>query len=129
MKIGFDRNTEDIQLFGRTFKIASLTINDLIALDNEKPLKDEPKEHFEVHKMLLAITYALKINYELEPYTWTTNPFKYFLDAYRKARIKQILTYDNLHNKISMPKLVELNLIINNLDKFGNEDDKKKVKE
>jgi len=128
MKIGFDRNVEEIQLFGKTLKIASLTINDLIALDliNGEGLNLQPG-HLNMHKMLVAIQYALAINYELQKYTWKTNPFKYFIDMRRKLKLKKILSYNSLKENLTLKNIMDMNSVIERLNMFGNEDEKKKT--
>ena len=127
MKIGFDRNVEEIQLFGKTFKIASLTINDLITLDlidgNDLNL---PTGHLNIHKMLCSINYALSINWEIPDYTWTTNPFKYFADSYRKTKIKKELSYQNLKDKLSFKNIVDISVAIEKLNSLEGEEKKKK---
>lgn len=130
MKIGFDRNVEEIQLFGKTLKIASLTINDLIALDliNGEGLNLQPG-HLNIHKMLVAITYALSINYEIVKYTWGMNPFKYFADCYRKAGLKRLLSYNSLKAKLTLKNIIDINTAIERLNSFRDEDDVKKKTE
>jgi hypothetical protein len=128
MKIGLDRKVEEIQLLGSTFKIASLTINDLIALDliDGKSMPELKEGHLNLHKMILTITYALAINYEQAPFTWKTNIFKYFIQAYRNAKIKKILSYNNLKSKLTIKNLVDVNKAITLLNSIEDDDDGKK---
>ena len=127
MKIGFDRNTEEIQLFGKTLKIASLTINDLIALDLITT-NDIKEGHLNIHKMIVSITYAFAVNYDIQPYTWKTNPFKYFADFYRKAGLKRLLSYQNLKDKLTLKNIVDISAVIERLNSVTGEDDDTKKK-
>ena len=129
MNIGFDRKVEEIQLFGKQFKIASLTINDLIALDmiDGSNMPDLKSGHLNIHKMLVSICYALSINYEIKPYTWTTNPFKYFAEAYRCAKTKKELSYQNLSTKLTLKNMADISAAIERLNGISDDDTKKKM--
>ena len=117
MKIAFIRNVQEIELFDRKYKIASLTINDLLALDTIN-VQGLPEGHITMHKMLLSVFYALAYNYRkfsiFHPYT------------YYKAR--KDLSYRHLKAELDVPTLTHLLKIVDKLNSVQGEDDGEKKK-
>ena len=124
MNIGFDRKVEEIQLLGKQYKIASLTINDLIALDmiDGTTVPDLKSGHLDIHKMIVSICYALSINYT--SYRFYKNPFRYF----KNRKLKKELSYKNLKDKLSLKNIMDITIVIGKLNSVTGEDDGVKKK-